>query len=323
MEIAPGIHLIPGKVGGRPLQLYLLVGDAHILLLDTGTAADPEQLIFPYLETLGLGPADIDLVINTHADADHVGGNAALKRASPRAAITCGEADRNFVRDPQVMITQRYNAYRASHDIGPDADVHAWFVEMLGEPQEIDWTWCGGETIRLGHDWSVRILSTPGHSPGHLTIFDPSSRTALMGDAVHGGIGVDAFGNPTFPAYIHVASYLDTIEHIRSLDANTLGGCHWDVMRGQEINQFLDSSLDYVRRLDDLLIRELAEMPQGATLRDLVRSGGLKLTDGRPVSELEVAYTFAANLEHLVGRGPLVRDDSVHPVRYHLSARQS
>ena len=119
MEIAPNIHLIPGTIGARPLQLFLLVGETRTLLLDTGTADDPAQFIFPYLETLGLGPDAIDIVINTHADADHVGGNSALKRANPRAAITCGDADRKFIQDPAVMIEKRYRAYQPTMRLVP------------------------------------------------------------------------------------------------------------------------------------------------------------------------------------------------------------
>lgn len=318
MEIARNIHLIPGTVGARPLQLFLLVGDTHILLLDTGTAADPERFVFPYLDTLGLAPGDIDLVISTHADADHVGGNAALKRASPRAAITCGEPDRILIQDPAAMIAERYNAYRARHGIGTDASVDAWLVGMLGEPQAVDWTWCGGETLRLGRDWVVEILHTPGHSPGHLTIFDPRSRTALMGDAIHGGIGRDASGNLTFPAYIELKPYLKTIEAMRRLAPETLAGCHWDVRRGAQVNQFLDASLDYVRGLDDILLSELEQMPDGATLHELIQSGGFKFSDGHPVSVLEFAYTFAANMDYLVARGRVREDATQTPVRYHL-----
>lgn len=318
MEIAPDIHLIPGTVGARPLQLFLLVGDTHILLLDTGAAADPERFVFPYLATLGLAPGDIDLVISTHADADHVGGNAALKHASPRASITCGEADRLLIQDPAAMIGERYNAYRAKHGIGTNESVDSWLTGMLGEPQAIDWTWRGGETLRLGRDWVVEILATPGHSPGHLTVFDPRSRTALMGDAIHGGIGRDTSGNLTFPAYIELESYLKSIEAVRALAPETLAGCHWDLMRGAEVNEFLEASLDYVRRLDEILVSELEQMPDGATLDQLIQSGGFKLSDGHPVSDLEFAYTFAANMDYLVTHGTVRQNTAVTPVRYYL-----
>ncbi len=318
MLIAPNIHLIPGTVGARPLYLYLLCGETRTVLLDSGTAADPERLIFPYLAGIGLNAASIDLVINTHADADHVGGNAALKRANPRLALTCGAADRMLIQDPPAMIARRYGAYRAREDIGPNAAANQWYADMLGEPQSIDWTWSGGETLRLGPDWVVEIHHTPGHSAGHLTIFDPRSRTALMGDTLHGGVGRDAADKPTFPAYTDVATYLQSVETIRRLEPELLAGCHWEMMRGAEVNQFLEASAAYVHMLDDALLAALEQRSQGATLRELIWGIAPQWTAGHSVSELELVFTFAANMQALVRSGRICEDTSVNPVRYRL-----
>ena len=100
MEISPGIQLICGQVGTRPLQLFLLAGADRHDLLDSGCAPDPARLVFPYLERVGLRPENLDLVIVTHPDSDHCGGNSAVKRASPRTLMTCGEAGRELVEGP-------------------------------------------------------------------------------------------------------------------------------------------------------------------------------------------------------------------------------
>lgn len=316
MQIAPDIYQIPGTIGARPLYLYLLHGKTRTILLDTGTAADPEALVLPYLASLGLTAASLDLIINTHADADHVGGNAHLKRLNPHLAITCGQADIGWIEDPSRMIAERYGAYRTEHDIVPDAGTHQWYVEMLGKAQAVDWTWTGGETVRLGPDWVIEIYATPGHSAGHLTILDPRSRTALMGDAIHGGIGRDLSDNPTFPAYTDVEPYLATIETMRRLDPEILAGCHWSLMRKPEIEPFLDSSVAYVQRLDDALCAELAARSQGATMRELIQTLGPKMSGGAAVSDLALGFTFAANLDRLVERQVIVRDAQVYPVRF-------
>jgi glyoxylase-like metal-dependent hydrolase (beta-lactamase superfamily II) len=177
MEIAPGIHLIPGTVGPRPLQLSLLVGAERVVLLDTGCAGDPERFIYPTWQPRPPGH-DVDLVINTHADSDHCGGNADWRRLSPRTLLTCGDADRTLIEDPAVMWATRYNAYDALHGIHYDDATHVATLAMLGAAQPIDFTWRGGETLRLGPDWSVELRAVPGHTAGHLAVFDPRSRTA-------------------------------------------------------------------------------------------------------------------------------------------------
>jgi NAD(P)-dependent dehydrogenase (short-subunit alcohol dehydrogenase family)/glyoxylase-like metal-dependent hydrolase (beta-lactamase superfamily II) len=320
MEIAPGIHLIEGTVGGRPLQLFLLRGADRTVLLDTGCAPDPEGLILPFLAGLGLTPRDVDLVINTHSDLDHSGGNAAFRRLSPAALLTCGEADRALIEDPQVMYARRYNAYAGPHGIEYDDATRGWIMGMLGEAQPVDFTWRGGETLRLGPEWTVEIRSVPGHSPGHLAVFDPRSRTALVGDAVHAGgyqttEGAWAMG----PTYLHVESYLQTIAALRQWDAHILAGCHWPVQVGERaVAAFLNESEQFVERADSALIAQLAHRPGGATLRELLLAVGPQLGDWPRSADMELVFALAGNMERLASQGSIAADRSEQPGRYRL-----
>ena len=97
MEVAPGIHRIEGDLGERYVCQYLLVGDERALLVDTGLRDMPEQVIAPYLATLGRSLADLDDVLISHADVDHCGGDRALRAAAPRARLLCGEPDRAWI----------------------------------------------------------------------------------------------------------------------------------------------------------------------------------------------------------------------------------
>ena len=108
MEVAPGIHRIEGDLGERYVCQYLLVGDERTLLVDTGLRDMPEQVIAPYLATLGRSLADLDDVLISHADVDHCGGNRALRDAAPDARLLCGEADRAWIE------SQRRHARRAT-----------------------------------------------------------------------------------------------------------------------------------------------------------------------------------------------------------------
>jgi len=320
MEIAPGIHMIPGAVGTRPLQLSLLLGSERCVLLDTGCAPDPERLVAPYLAGLGLKPTDIDLVINSHSDLDHCGGNANFKRLSPHTLLTCGDADRALIEDPQVMYARRYDAYAAEHGLSYIPATRDWIMQMLGEPQPIDFTWRGGETLRLGPDWSVEIRSVPGHSPGHLAIFDPRSRTALVADAAHGAgyqnlDGTWAMG----PTYADVPAYLRTIATLRTWGAETMAGCHWPIARGPAaITAFLDETQQFVERAERVLLGELAQSSDGLTLGELINAAGPHLGKWPRGADLELVYALAGNMDHLESQGRVLADRSQRPVRYRL-----
>jgi glyoxylase-like metal-dependent hydrolase (beta-lactamase superfamily II) len=320
MEIAPNIHMIPALVGTRPLQLFLLIGDDRTVLMDTGCAPDPEKYIFPYLKSIGRQPTDIDLALITHCDVDHCGGNAAMKCANPGVLLTCGEADRLLVEDPEVMWARRYDRYTESHGLAYSEAAKQWNMDMLGEATPIDFTWRGGETLRLGKDWVVEIHHVPGHSDGHLAVLDPKSRTVLTGDAVHGSVYLDTNGEPALcPTYLHVDTYLFTINYLRSLKAETLAGCHWPIKRGSEVNAFLDESQQFVELADLALLAELDRRHGGATLRELIAAVGVHLGGWpRPIDH-ELKYALAGNMDRLAAQGKVIADISRRPIQYRLA----
>lgn len=59
MELLDAVHRIEAEVGGRPLYLFLFLGERNVLL-DSGCATTVEESILPYLGGLGLGPRDLD-----------------------------------------------------------------------------------------------------------------------------------------------------------------------------------------------------------------------------------------------------------------------
>lgn len=226
MEIAPNVHKIDSVTGGRPLQLYLLVGGDRTVLIDAGGSSEPENIIFPYLERLELTPSDIDMVIVTHSDHDHFGGLGAIKNANPAVALTCGDQDRFMVEDPETTYSFRYNHYAADHGIAFDDDARAAIMEDLGNAQQIDFTWSGGETLRIGPDWLLEIHHVPGHTYGHLCVFDTKNRAIFGGDGVQGSVYPSVEGGAALgPTYLYVDSYLTTIRYLIDISKTSAPTC--------------------------------------------------------------------------------------------------
>ena len=99
MEIVPGIQRIESILGPRPFSQYLLHGE-RTLLVDTGVEETPADVILPFLADAGFDPAELDLILNTHADVDHFGGNAAMREAATRALVLRPRARRRVDREP-------------------------------------------------------------------------------------------------------------------------------------------------------------------------------------------------------------------------------
>ena len=266
MELYRNVYRIRSLFGGRNLFQYLFVGD-NVVLLDTGIATTPEEVIFPYMGCLDLKPERLTLVITTHADLDHQGGNDALKCASPRTSLACGEADRSLVEDPRTLFDIRYNYLRAEHDVGFDPEPGP----EAGKPRRIDFTFAGGERIRLEDDWDLEVLHVPGHSHGHLAVYDRKKKVAFTGDAIHGRGCPKAEGGMAIPVtYYHVDVYLSTLRFFESLPITRLYSGHWPTMEGEEVRDFIAESRQTVELFDRVILSSLAKRGSGRTMRELI-----------------------------------------------------
>jgi glyoxylase-like metal-dependent hydrolase (beta-lactamase superfamily II) len=259
MEILPGIHRIQSDLGVRFMCQYLLVGEDRTVLVDTGLAETPEGVIIPYLGGIGLSLEDVDEVIISHADVDHCGGDRALKQGRPSLRFSCGEADRPYVESNQVILAEIYR-WSEPYGFGPDEDSAEWILKELGGDSPIDAGLRGGETLRLGPDWRVEILHLPGHTPGHLGIWDPKNGAAIIIDAaLETGI-YDREGNRLIPPrYFDAAQYQGTIRKLRALRPEHLLTAHYPPMQGQEALDFLDRSLDFTEQVHRVVSEGLSD----------------------------------------------------------------
>ena len=266
MELYTNVHQIQSLFGGRNLFQYLFVGD-NMVLVDTGIAETPEKVIFPYMDSLRLAPQRLTLAVTTHADLDHQGGNDAIKRASPGTWLSCGVGDRELIEDPGALFADRYNFMRTEHDVGfePEPSPDA------GRPRKMDVCFGGGEKIRLRDDWHLEVLHVPGHSRGHLALYDPAHKAAFVGDAIHGRGCPKAEGGMAIPVtYYQVDIYLSTLRYFEGLPIDVLYSGHWPIMRGEEIRDFIAESRQTVELFDRVILASLRKTPPGLTLKELI-----------------------------------------------------
>jgi glyoxylase-like metal-dependent hydrolase (beta-lactamase superfamily II) len=248
MEILPGIHRIESDLGVRFMCQYLLVGEERTVLVDTGLAGTPEAAIIPYLEGLGLSVESLDEVIISHADVDHVGGNRVLKERNPRLRFTCGELDRAYVQSNDAMLAEIYR-WSEPYGFGPDAESLDWIRSELGGGCPVDVGLRGGETLRLGPGRRIEVMHLPGHTPGHLGLWDGENGAAIVVDAVLESGIYDREGNRLIPPRIFdTAGYEGTVRKLLALRPEHLLTAHYPPMEGEEVTDFLERSLEFAER---------------------------------------------------------------------------
>jgi glyoxylase-like metal-dependent hydrolase (beta-lactamase superfamily II) len=170
MEVIANVHLIPNVVA----NVYLIVDTDGLTLIDAGLAGS-ERKVMRYISERGYSPSDLRRIIITHADTDHVGGLAGLERASGATIYASAiEAEALAAGRPSRRIRPRRLGIRLLMNV----------VSRLykSRPAQVNQVLVGGDMLPvLG---GLQVVETPGHTPGHISLFSPSSGVLFVGDSM-------------------------------------------------------------------------------------------------------------------------------------------
>jgi glyoxylase-like metal-dependent hydrolase (beta-lactamase superfamily II) len=322
IELYPGADLIECEINGRPLYLPLLREGREAMLIDCGTRRHAQNEIPHALATLGLNQGELTWLLITHPDGDHCGGSAEIKGQYPAVRIACGEADRALIESPDYLYTFRYDAYRHDHGIFFDAQTEQEIRNCSSHPQSVTLTFIGGETFQLGPDRILEIWHLPGHSHGHLGVFDRKHGVLYYGDAIQGAGYRSLVGTWALcPTYLYVEPYLHTIRTIENSGAKMIVGCHWPIAGTPEtIHQFCEESRDFVLLADRLIGQYLRDCASGTSLRELCDQLSNQLGEWPYEVRLELANALSGHLDRGVKSGRFEVDRSRSPLLYRLTA---
>jgi len=251
--------------------------------------------------------------MTTHPDTDHQGGNSAIKRVSPGTLLACGEADRALVEDPRRLYKMRYNSLREKHEVGFEAEPGP----EAGKAQKMDLTFSGGEKIRLRGDWALEVLHVPGHSHGHLALYDRAHRAAFVGDAIHGRGCSKAEGGMSIPVtYYYVDLYLSTLRYFESLDLEVLHSGHWPTMRGEEIGDFIAESRQTVELFDRVILGSLEKASGGLTMKEVIDAVSSAVGDWPKETWQFAMFSVKGHMDRLEEQGRVSVVSGSRPVRW-------
>jgi glyoxylase-like metal-dependent hydrolase (beta-lactamase superfamily II) len=165
-QLAPGILRIPTRGDGD--NCFLITDEDGLTLVDVGWKNAP-TVIRQALEAKGRSLADIRRIVITHAHPDHVRGLAELvARTDPGVLIH--ESEASWLAAGRVPSSGRSGAFGRTIDRLP---LLHW------EPVAATGTVADGAVVG-----SLRVIHTPGHSPGHIVLQHEPSGAVLVGDAV-------------------------------------------------------------------------------------------------------------------------------------------
>jgi glyoxylase-like metal-dependent hydrolase (beta-lactamase superfamily II) len=286
-------------------SLYVFAGRERSLLFDVGVDGAAQKDLAPYLSTIGLDPRSIRWAVISHADVDHFGGIASLRELNAEAMFVAHRLDAELISDYATYEARRARGFREPWGLDESPEVLAWTRSVTREGR-VDMAVTGGETVDLGDGWEVEIVHVPGHSHGHLAVYDPRSRALAVADAVLGDMVPHADGRPAFPpTYRFVDSYLGTISRCESLRPALLLTGHYPTMPGDAATEFLARSRGFVERVDAVVRDELAAAGAGGlTLHELLARANPRLGSWPSHgTEGALAFPVVGHLERLLALG--------------------
>lgn len=142
------------------VSAYLLQRGNEVTIVDTGTGSTEE--FESGLSALGSGWSNVTNVILTHSHGDHIGGLEAVIENAPSARAYAGTGDLDAIA-------------AGGFDAGS--------LTGVSDGDEI---------------FGLEVIATPGHTPGHIAVFDSESGLLVAGDAVNTSDGAITGPNPDF-----------------------------------------------------------------------------------------------------------------------------
>lgn len=240
-QVLPGVHRIPLPLpndGLRAVNVYAIEDDGGLVLIDAGWAlAESRDRLKVALGALGCGLGDVRRFLVTHIHRDHYTQAVVLRREfGTRVGLGRGEreslrvsAERTRPLGAQVDTLRRCGASVVADRLLAGARDGARDTTVWEEPD--DWLDDGAD-VAVGSR-TLRAVSTPGHTRGHLVFADRDAGVLFAGDHVLPHI-TPSIGFEPVPGELPLRDYLGSLRLVRTLpDARLLpahgpagGGVH-------------------------------------------------------------------------------------------------
>lgn len=184
-----------------------VIEDDGLTLIDTGTKGCTGK-IFSAIKNAGKNPYDIKRIILTHAHPDHAGSAEEIKRILGIPVMAHYE-------DAKIM---RYGiAFRKEICLTPG--LKNWLIYELAikrsginiEPVSIDEQLSDHDLLPLLG--GIRVIHTPGHSKGHISLLAENEEVLIAGDLLSNGTGLGLS-----VIYENMAEGISSILNVANLD---------------------------------------------------------------------------------------------------------
>ena len=314
-EVIPGINLLRLPLSSRDILLgyvniYLIQGDIGCLLVDTGWDSEPAfNSLEEQLAEVGTHFEDISQIVATHIHPDHYTLAGRLKQLSP-AKIAMHYLERDLVEPYSDMPKLMQQGIEWMQINGLPADELSQVINQMRatNPEMMkftplllpDTTLQGGEVISAG-SFNFKVLWTPGHSPGHICLYEPIKKILISGDHIL----------PTITPVIELHpksgdnpldDYIASLNAVKPLDVNLVLPGHGKPFNG--LQPRIEEIIQHHKQRNSAILETMGAEPKTAyqianEITWMPERGGVSLQDLAPGDKIMAVSETLAHLESM------------------------
>jgi glyoxylase-like metal-dependent hydrolase (beta-lactamase superfamily II) len=171
IEIVKNVYRLPTM--GAFINSYAFINqDSSVTLVDCGLKGASKKLVAD-LARIGKHPKDVTSIVFTHAHDDHVGGAAEMIASCETSLVQMHEADADLTSEGKTPPQDRSRFSGKIMALMPKSSYEPFTVtRKLKDADLIDTA--GG----------LKVIHTPGHTDGHISLLHLESETLITGDSI-------------------------------------------------------------------------------------------------------------------------------------------
>jgi glyoxylase-like metal-dependent hydrolase (beta-lactamase superfamily II) len=327
MEIASGIHqlqvVMPATMLGH-LNCYLVKGSNGWLMLDTGWhSTESFESLQNGLNSIGVALTDIATIVVTHVHPDHFGLAGRIKHLSPHTELLMHRWEADLIESRYVKFSElqaKMSAMLRRHGV-PESDILALQNASMPALQFVTMTFpdrflYGGEIVSTGV-YDLEIIWTPGHSPGHICLYEPQNQLLFAGDHILPGI------TPNVSYHVQsgddpLGEYQSALNKLRHLPVKQVLPAHEKIFT--DLPGRIDALFAHHRKRE----AEILKVLNVNSLSAYEVSSHVKWNTQKPWGELPPLVKRSAvmetisHLEHMRWEGALKKETNADHITYRL-----
>ncbi|QPQ30754.1 MBL fold metallo-hydrolase [Lysinibacillus sp. JNUCC 51] len=220
MEISKGVEMLQLEFHGNIIHPTLLWDQEMAVLIDTGFPRQIEDLRVA-MEKVGVSFDKLKVIILTHQDIDHIGSlPEILQEYGRNIKVYAHELDKPYIQGDLPLLKDGHI------ENPPKGKVNG----TLTDGQEL--SYCGG----------IRVIHTPGHTPGHISLYLKQSKTLIAGDSMYSVDGI--IGGIHVPTVLDLKEARLSLKKYLDLDIESLV-CYHGGLTKVNINDQLQKVISY------------------------------------------------------------------------------